>query len=120
RGRTGISDARIEGAAPTSLSVSFVGAFLGGSLFGLTFNGLPSSDRTGAPMIPLHTQARLALSPCVCATPSYYLSYCIAKIVSRKKLCLQKIVFRASGSPGVGLCAHRLKIPTTDRRMTGH
>src|SRR5262249_11392898 len=101
QGRTGISDARIEGAAATSLAVPFVGVFFGGSLFGLAFNVLPSSDRTGAPMTPSTLRLAFALSPCVCATSSCYFSYCIAKIVSRKKLCLQKIVFRASRLPGV-------------------
>src|SRR5262245_23985572 len=52
QGRTSISDARIEGAAPTSLGASFVGALFGVSIFGLSFNRLQSSDRTGAPMIP--------------------------------------------------------------------
>src|SRR5215510_4490067 len=101
QGRTGISDAGIEGAAPTSPGVSFVGAFFGGSPFGSAFNGLPSSDRTGAPMIP--STLGLALpSLLACALhKACYFSYCIARIVSRKKLCLQKIVFRASELPGV-------------------
>src|SRR5215470_13872895 len=96
KGRTGISDARLEGAAPTSLAVSCVGAFFGGSLFGLAFNSLSSSDRTGAPMIPPpHLGSPCPLSLRVrCIEPLLQLLY-------RKNCVSQKIVFTKTRLPGV-------------------